>query len=67
MGRLLKLLLYLVGLAAVGLVGYAFGGKEAMQQAGDVGAALALAMGQMVMAVMTAFIYRQLSEARPGA
>lgn len=56
-----------VGQTLFGLVGYAFGGKEAMQQAGDVGAALALAMGQMVMAVMTAFIYRQLSEARPGA
>lgn len=49
-----------VGQALFGVVGFALGGKEAAQQAGDVGAAMALSLGQMVMIVMTAFLYRQL-------
>lgn len=54
----------LVGQTLLGLVGFALGGKDMAQQAGDVGAALALSLGQMVMIVMTAFIYRQLNAAR---
>ncbi|MGE4431701.1 MAG: hypothetical protein AB7E05_13265 [Sphingobium sp.] len=49
-----------VGQALFGVIGFALGGKEVARQAGDVGAAMALSLGQMVMIVMTAFLYRQL-------
>ena len=57
----------MVGQAVFGLIGFGIGGKAVMQQAGDVGAALALSIGQMVMIVMTAFIYRQLSAGQNAA
>lgn len=44
-----------------GLVGMTLGGAEIGRQAGDVGAATALAIGQVYMIVMTSRIYRQLT------
>jgi len=72
-GWLLRLLLFIilisipvmiaqvVGQLLFGLAGVAIGGQEGGRQLGDVGAAAAVALGQMVMIVMTARIYRQLS------
>ncbi len=51
----------LVGQLLFGLVGIAIGGEEGARQLGDVGGAAVLALGQMVMIVMTSRIYRQLS------
>ena len=45
----------------LGLIGLALGGPEAGRQAGDIGAAVALAIGQAYMIVMTVRIYRQLT------
>lgn len=55
------MLTQLVGQILFGLAGMAVGGKEGGRQLGDVGAAAALALGQMVMIVMTSRIYRQLA------
>lgn len=75
-GMLLRLLAFLivisiplmivqtVGQIVFGLVGVAIGGQEGGRQLGDVGSALALALGQMVMIVMTANIYRQMVAGR---
>ncbi len=61
------MIIQIVGQSVFGLIGFAIGGKEVLQQAGDVGVALALSLGQMVMIVLTAFIYRQLSAGRGAA
>ena len=72
-GWLLKLLFFIIvismpimiaqlaGQLLFGLVGVAIGGQEGGRQLGDVGGAAALALGQMVVIVMTSRIYRQLS------
>ena len=46
----------------LGLVGFLIGGKDLGLQAGAVGAAAALALGQLVMIVMTSRLYRQLAQ-----
>lgn len=72
-GWLLRLLLFIIlisipimlaqlaGQVLFGLVGIAIGGQEGGRQLGDVGTAAAVALGQMVVIVMTSRIYRQLS------
>lgn len=50
-----------VGRVVLGFLGLALGGVELGRAMGDVGAAVVLALGQMVMIVMTARLYRQLA------
>lgn len=45
----------------LGLIGFALGGADVARQAGDIGGSAALALGQMVMIVMTCRLYRQIS------
>ena len=71
-GQFLRLILFLVvvtlaimlvqflGEIMLGLVGFAIGGKDMALQMGNLGAAIALGLGQVYLIVMIARIYRQL-------
>ncbi|MPT49306.1 MAG: hypothetical protein E2598_12965 [Sphingobium sp.] len=50
----------IVAQALMGLIGFAIGGQEAAQQFGDFGTAMATAVGQLIMVVMTSRLYRQM-------
>lgn len=50
-----------VGQIVLGFLGFALGGADLGRAMGEVGAAVVLALGQMVMIVMTARLYRQLA------
>ncbi len=74
-GQMVRLFAFIVAITALimlaqvvaelllGLLGLAIGGKDVGRQAGDIGAALALALGQMVLIVMTSRLYRQAAPA----
>lgn len=46
-----------------GLLGFALGGADAARQASDLAGAVVLALGQLIMIILTARLYRQLSPA----
>lgn len=73
-GNVGRLLLLIIGLTIpimlaqtvaeilLGLIGFALGGAELGKQMSDLAAAVVLALGQMLMIVLTTKVYRQLSE-----